>query len=388
MEKPDRLHIVNEADGSSVPFLRGILTRSLQKAGLSFEEAYHVSSEIRKDLAPDTGLTSPQLRIEVGRYLQVNGFDEVLDSYLKHVVEQPLIRVITKDESGSPFSKGQLADSLEVCALPQGMAYDVVQTIEADLLASDQTEVSSADLTEMVLERLEEAAGSETAGVYKRWVEFSDRGRPMIILIGGTTGSGKSTISSELAHRLDIVRTQSTDMLREVMRLLIPERLIPTLHGSSFEAYASLPTTGLERSGEEMIAGYLTQSSQVAVGIEGVLNRAANEKVSLIIEGVHMHPSLMDQIAKETDALVVPVILAVLKSKRLKKRLVGRGQTITSRRSERYIESFKKIWELQSFLLSEADQYNIPIIPNEDEDSTLRLIMQTVSAYLKESESE
>ena len=32
----------------------------------------------------------------------------------------------------------------------------------------------------------------------------------------------RSTISAEIAHRLDIVRTQSTDMLREVMRLMFP----------------------------------------------------------------------------------------------------------------------------------------------------------------------
>ena len=386
MEKQDRLYITDDVEGSSVPFLRGILTRSLQKAGLSFEDAYEIASEVRKELGDRGTIASPELRTEVGRYLQAAGYDEVVDSYLKQTTEQPLIKVTTSDGSDSPFSKGQLADSLEVCALPSGMAYDVVQAIESELLANDQTSISSAELTKMVLHRLEEFTGAEVAAVYRRWVEFSDGGRPMIILVGGTTGSGKSTIGSELAHRLDIVRTQSTDMLREVMRLLVPQRLLPALHTSSFEAHASLPTAGLE-GGEAMINGYLTQSSQVAVGIEGVLNRAAHEKVSLIIEGVHMHPGLMNQIAMETDALVIPVLLAVLKPKRLKKRLVGRGQTIASRRSERYLESFNKIWDLQSYLLSEADRYNIPIIPNEDEDSTLRLIMQTVSSYLKEADN-
>ena len=133
---------------------------------------------------------------------------------------------------------------------------------------------------------------------------------------------------------------------------------------------------------EEMIAGYLTQSRQVGVGVEGVLNRTCNERVSLIIEGVHLHPQLMDRISKETDALVVPIILAVLRPKRLNKRLVGRGQVISSRRSERYLESFNKIWDLQSFLVSQADEYNIPIVANDNEDDTLREIMQTISDHL------
>jgi len=250
-------------------------------------------------------------------------------------------------------------------------------------LSNDRQEVTSEEITKRVFELLELHTNPAVSDAYKRWVSFSHTGRPLIILLGGTNGSGKSSIGSELAHRLDIVRTQSTDMLREVMRLLAPSRLIPTLHTSSFEAYTQMPTVSPTYKTEEMIAGYLTQSGQVAVGVEGVLNRTCNEQVSLIIEGVHLHPQLMSQIVKETNALVVPVLLAVLKPKRLKKRLIGRGQVISSRRSERYLESFNKIWDLQSYLLSQADDYNIPIISNENEDDTIRQIMLYISSHLE-----
>jgi len=36
------------------------------------------------------------------------------------------------------------------------------------------------------------------------------------VLIGGTTGTGKSTVASEVAHRLGITRVTSTDFIREV----------------------------------------------------------------------------------------------------------------------------------------------------------------------------
>ncbi|MCH8276665.1 MAG: hypothetical protein IIA50_03880, partial [Bacteroidetes bacterium] len=78
----------------------------------------------------------------------------------------------------------------------------------------------------------------------------------------------------------------------------------------------------------------------------------------------------------------VPIILAVLKKKRLRKRLIGRGQQVSSRKTERYLENFDHIWSLQSFLLSEADRFNIPIIHNESEEETVRLVMQTISEYL------
>ena len=384
MNNGEKLHIVNEQEGTQVPFLRGILTRSLQKAGLSFKDAYGIASDIRGELADAGGIKTSTLRTRVAAYLKENGFQQYLDSYLKQRPDRPLLKVVTRDGSEAPFSKAQLADSLEICALPREQIYEMAASIESELISRGAGKVESLELTRMILEVLERMAGKSVADAYSRWDDFSHQGRPLILLIGGTTGSGKSSICSELAHRLDIVRTQSTDMLREVMRLLVPERLLPTLHASSFEAYQQLERAEeSEHATKEMIDGFLTQASHVSVGIEGVLKRAENEQVSLILEGVHIHPALMDRIAGQTDALVVPILLAVLKPKRLKKRLVGRGQRISSRRSKRYLKSFKKIWSLQSYLLSEADHYNTPIIPNEDEEAAVRAIMQTVSAYLE-----
>jgi len=366
-----------------VPFLRGILTRSLQKAGLPFEEAYEIASSIRKEFDDESVVTNQNLKLKVISSLEEHGLHSIIEEYQNQSVEQAQIRVITSDGSDAPFSKGQLADSLQICGIAREEIYKVAAAIENELITGDRTEISTEEITSRVYELLTQFEGVEVSNAYRRWVEFSHTGRPLIVLVGGTNGSGKSSISSELAHRLDIVRTQSTDMLREVMRLLAPLKLVPTLHTSSFDAYLQMPTVSEVYKSDEMIAGYLTQSRQVAVGVEGVLNRTCNERVSLIIEGVHLHPQLMDRIAKETDALVVPILLAVLRPKRLKKRLIGRGQVISSRRSERYLESFMKIWDLQSFLVSQADEFNIPIVANESEDETIREIMQSISEHLE-----
>ncbi|NQV72505.1 hypothetical protein HQ496_05235 [bacterium] len=385
MDKNDKLHIVDSAEGSTVPFLRGILTRSLQKAGLTFDQAYKMASSIRKELGDEHTVSNLYLRKVVVKHLEKRGFNSCIEDYLSQSIEAPQIRVLTSDGSDAPFSKGQLSDSLQICGLPKEEIYRIAAAIEGELIAAERQEVTTEEITDRVFDLLEKYAGLDISNAYRRWVAFSHTGRPLIILVGGANGSGKSSISSELAHRLDIVRTQSTDMLREVMRLLAPERLVPTLHTSSFEAYTQMPTVSDTYKTEEMITGYLTQSRQVGVGVEGVLNRTCNERVSVIIEGVHLHPQLMERISRETDALVVPIILAVLRAKRLKKRLVGRGQVISSRRSERYLESFNKIWDLQSFLVSQADEYNIPIVANDNEDDTLREIMQTISEYLEKA---
>jgi len=131
-----------------------------------------------------------------------------------------------------------------------------------------------------------------------------------------------------------------------------------------------------------MISGYLTQSEHVKLGMDGVLKRAENEQVSMILEGVHIHPDIQNRIEESSSGLVIPMLLSVLKKKRLKKYLVGRGQQVSSRRSERYLKNFDRIWDLQSFLLSEADTYNIPIIEGNTDESVRMLAMQTIAEYV------
>ena len=87
--------------------------------------------------------------------------------------------------------------------------------------------------------------------------------------------------------------------------------------------------------------------------------------------------------AASTDAIVVPLTLATMKKKALHRQLQGRGVAIPSRRAERYLDSFDDIWELQTFLLSEADEYDIPIITEREPDEMVRRIMRVIADRLK-----
>ncbi len=391
--KAPKLYVIDPLEESRVPFLRGILTRSLQRAGLSFEAAYEVANEVRDSLwaeadvkvrGSEADITAQELKRIVAAYLERQGLEEVRQRYLLPRNQPMFIRVEDHEGQVQPFSKGILAQTLETCALPAQRSYAITTELEQELLRSGRTRITTQELAKLTYEHLRAHEGEEAARRYKAWIEFARSGRPLILLVGGTTGSGKSTISSEVAHRLNIVRTQSTDMLREVMRLLVPQRLLPTLHTSSFSAWKVLPTRGEKGTPFEpdMIDGYLTQAEQVGVGIEGVMKRAERERVSLILEGVHLNPILQRRLAKATSALVVPVMLAVLKKKQLRKRLQGRGQQVSTRRAQPYLEYFDVIWKLQSFLLSEADRLQVPIIANDDREESIRSLMEIVSDAL------
>ncbi len=384
-EKTGKLIVVDDREESRVPFLRGILTRSLQQAGLGFEEAYEVASAIRDELQDEEEIVSAQLRRRVAERLKADGFAEVAARYTAPREERAVIKVEGRNGEISPLSKGLLGQSMEICGLPRDETYAVAAEVEYRMIRDQVRKTSSADVGRLTARVLRQRVGERAAERYIRWVVFTHSGDPLILMVGGTTGCGKSTLSATLAHRLGIVRTQSTDMLREVMRLMVPSRLVPSLHQSSFGAHRVLPRwrDDDDRTIEpHMIDGYLTQSSEVAIAIEGVFRRAVKENVSLILEGVHISPSLQRRLSKEKGPVMVPILLAALKKKKLRHQLEGRGQHVPGRRAERYLDHFDEIWQLQTYLLSEADRYGVQIVQNTSVDDSVRQVMETVSDEL------
>ena len=372
--------VIDPEEGTRAPFLRGILTRSLQDAGLAFDDAYRLASRLRQGLSNVPEVTTDDLRARVAAYLAQSHGAQVLKRY--QAPKRPLTPVLVREgpDQVTPFSDALYRRSLENCGVSPEVAAVMAARVARYLIERGEPEVSSATLGRMTYHWLTQDLGEEVARRYLVWSDYLHSGRPLLVLVGGTAGVGKSTVATEVATRLDVPRTQSTDMLREVMRMMIPERLLPVLHTSSFEAWRVLPRgQGAVPDRDALLAaGYRSQVELVAVACEAVIRRALKERVSLIVEGVHVSPALVDRIPTGTDAVVVPVMLAVLKPEQLKRRIRGRGGRVVQRRAERYLQSFDAIWRLQEYLLSEADHEQVPIIVNEDKDRTVQAILDRV----------
>ena len=94
----------------------------------------------------------------------------------------------------------------------------------------------------------------------------------MILLVGGGTGTGKSTVATEVAYRLGITRVTSTDFVRQTMRAFFAREFMPSIHYSSFEAGArALTKAEEEESGDAALLGFLDQTRNVLVGVEAAL---------------------------------------------------------------------------------------------------------------------
>jgi len=370
--------VENTEDQTHTPFLRGILTRSLQKSGLTFDQAHEIANIIRDDIDDKPMVTTADLEELVIKHLQKVDAEHAVSLYENRNMPY-MLQVETDNGQFAAFSPSRYRIDLESIGLTSDEALSIVDEVSAHLLRRNKPGVTTkyiALITYRLL-RKSESLGKKVAFRWLVWRDFIHSGRPLVFLIGGTAGCGKSTIATGLASRLEIARMQSTDMLREVMRTMIPSEVEPILHKSSYSAWQELPDEiqESEDKAQRIYEGYCRQADILSVAIKAVLHRALHERVSVIVEGVHFHPSIIKNIMEPGDALVVPVMLAVLKKKRLQSRIKGRSTNVPQRRAERYLEHFDSIWKLQTFLLSEADQTDVPIITNTDRDDVFREIM-------------
>jgi len=380
--------LVEDLEETRIPFLRGILIRSLQDAGLEFDSASQIATDIRNELSDTDLISTEDLNQMVLARLTSLGKESVIFRYenrnnpMTIEVEQQCGRV-------NPFSRLKFRHSLETIGLNARESEDVVQMLQEHLANKSIQTIKSRKLAMLIYRYLRKSSelGPAVAHRWLVWHDFINSGRPLIFLIGGTAGCGKSSTANTLANRLEIVRTQSTDMLREVMRTMVPEQLMPVLHQSSFTAWKGLPGTRHTKghvSEELLVQGYRSQADLLALAIEAVVDRATRERVSLVLEGVHIHPAFMEKMQSETDSVVIPVMLGLLKRKHLMQRIKMRSNNVPDRGAEHYLQYFEEIWRLQSYLLSEADRANIHIAVNENRDKVFSEIMRFTIATLAE----
>jgi 2-phosphoglycerate kinase len=379
-----KLIVIKEPEGDRTPFLRGILVQSLVNAGLAFGDAYDLAQVVRNEFQDRGEIASTELRDRVAVLLEESYGSDKCKLYEARPRSEPGIIVHTPTRS-VPFSAGILAHSLETCAIPPEMAMQGARRVLANLRKTGHQEIDHKALRRVIYRCLSEHCSQKAADRYLSWRRFENSGMPLIILIGGVTGSGKSTISSELAYRLDIAGHQSTDMMREVIRSYLSPQMLPTLKYSSFEAWRGLPGS-VEGGGpdieNQVITGFLSQFAAMKLALEATIGRAIEERQHLILEGVHVVPTEMNLEVKQGEAVVIPFMLASMKKELLNKQLKRRGREQSTRQASHYLEHLDEIWELQSWLLDEADKAGVAIIENWYVENTVRAALDLVIGVL------
>ena len=378
--------VAHTPDGGKTPFLKGILVRSLVSIDIPFDDAYDLSQSIRDELKNKSEISNNELQELVSSALARRfGKKEQMAYLARHLPKSDII-VHTTSRS-SAFSVGIMSHSLEACAINPKLALTGASKVLAAIRKTGHREIDHKSLRRLIYRCLRDHCSEKSANKYLAWRRFQNSGVPLIIMLGGASGTGKSTIAAELAYRLDIARTQSTDMMREVIRPYLASQITPTLQYSSFEAWRGLPPLSHAAQTEDrnkVITGFLNQLSAMKPAIVTTIERAFQEHEHLVIEGAHIVPGEIDLCYTENEALCMQFMLATLDKQSLKKQLKKHLREQSKYRDSDHKEIIDDIWELQSWLLERADRKDVNIVPNINIEDTVREILEIASQIILE----
>ncbi len=294
--------------------------------------------------------------------------------------------VISDEEHQLPYSKGLMAAAIMATGLAPARAFRVAERIEERLRERDVLEITRAELRDFAREVLIDEVGERYAESFAKWQVVNGLDRPLVILIGGATGVGKSTIATQLAARLGITRIIPTDAIREVMRAMFSAELMPALHTSSYDA-ERLARKPLPRNADPVIIGYREQAVAVAVGVRALVRRAIMEGTDLILEGAHIAPGFLDLEALE-GAVVVPFVITVDDEELHRSHFIRRAHESRGRPSDRPLEYIDNIRTIQRYVKSLALEHGMPIIPSYNLDATLAQVIELVVSEAMQAVSE
>ena len=279
-------------------------------------------------------------------------------------------------DEGLPFSKGLLARSMMAAGVAADRAYELALGIEADLAATGRQAVDVERLHELAVERLGEEEGERVVRRLRRYRELYELDLPIVLLVGGATGTGKSSVATEVAYRLGITRVTSTDFVRQTMRAFFSKEFMPSIHYSSFEVGRA--TVGSEdETSDPVVAGFLEQTRNVLVGVQAAIDRALHEGWSMVLEGVHLVPGMLP--GPIEGALVVQCVLAIDDAEEHASHFWSRDVTSDHARPfAKYLDALDDIRVIQDHIVDRARRIGVPVIDNGNMEAAVGTVMELV----------
>jgi 2-phosphoglycerate kinase len=274
-------------------------------------------------------------------------------------------------ELGLPYSRGLMARSLMAAGVAGHRAYALASRVGDELHLRGRGEIELERLEELAVEVLGEEEGRESIKRLRRYQELRELDLPIMVFIGGATGTGKSTVATELAYRFGITRVTSTDFVRQTMRAFFSSDFMPSIHQSSFQAGDVHPDAD-----DPLEFGFLQQARNVLVGVRASSERALEEGWSLVLEGVHLVPGMVE-LPRPELAVSVFVVLSIEDEEEHIRHFRFRNED-SERPESRYLERFEDIRRLQEVVVARAHRAGVPVIENENADKAARTVADLV----------
>ena len=280
-------------------------------------------------------------------------------------------------DDGPPWSKGLMARALAATGLTPTRAYELARRADADMARRGAFELDLDHLADVAADVLGEPEAGRTMRRLRRLHALQHLELPVVLLVGGATGTGKSTLATEAAHRLGITRVTSTDFIRQTMRAFFSREFMPSVHYSSFEAELALSRADEDLGGDAGLHGFFDQTRNVLVGVEAAIDRSLTEGWSMVLEGVHIVPGMIA--ADRADALVVQCVVAISDEHLHRSHFWVRDRSTDGLRPlEKYLDGMTEIRMIQDVLLERARRFDVPVIENTSLDDAIGQVLDLV----------
>ena len=260
---------------------------------------------------------------------------------------------------GLPYSKGLMAQALSATGLSPERAFELARTVERRLDERCADTIDIAGLRALAEEVLLAEEGAGAVRRYRDWHRLDRLDRPLIVMLGGAAGVGKSTLATLLAHRLGITRVIATDVIRQVLRAFFTSEGMPNVHHSAFEVD---------------LEGFREQAEHVGTGVAAIVERACAEATPVVVEGVHAVPGALTEELRG-QCVAVEALLVVEDEGLHRGHVTLRG---AARPAERYHTRFDEIRQLQRHLAARAREGRVAVIDNTNVEATLGRLMSLV----------
>ncbi len=169
--------------------------------------------------------------------------------------------------------------------------------------------------------------------------------KPRLLVITGSSGVGKSTISARAAVSLGFSKSATTDTIREALRTQFDAKQAPALHRSSFEP-----------AGNGVVEDWHATVAVLSEAVRAVVSRAASKRSDLLLEGVHIIPSssIVDG-WREFGGLACGVLLHV-GDEDTHRQFIRMRERHNDRGLDHYLDNLDRIRAIQEEMLSKANE--------------------------------